>query len=224
MEDNQTQLDFLFNNSSITFMGEPELKLNIQFGFGIEETQQIEDKKVQTDVSEESVRKKRFPKRFFYEHDYEIYYSNRKNRMMIKNYKLGKYINFKLSSFILRYHDGLKQDDTLETRTCKMIIEYFEFQLKNGNFLCDFFVNEDDGRLWLVIKTAWTEYLYDITTHFLVLCCNEEYEWFYLLDWDYTEYLIDCGIASNKTQYELLISWLHDCLKFMYFISRGTIN
>jgi len=222
--DNQTQLDFLFNNSSITFMGEPELQLNIQFCSQIEETQQTEVKKVQTNDSKAPENKKRLPKRFFYEHDYEIFYSNRKNRMMIKNYKLGKYINFKLSSFILRYHDGLKQDDTLEIRTCKPIIEYFEFQLKNGNFLCDFFVNEDDGRLWLVIKTAWTEYLYDITTHFLILCCNEEYEWFYLLDWDYTEYFIDYGIASNKTHYGLLISWIHDCLKFMYLISRDTTN
>jgi hypothetical protein len=143
---------------------------------------------------------------------------------MIKNYKSGKYVNLKLSSFILRYHDGFKQDDTLEIRTCKMIIEYFEFQLINGNFLFDFFVNEDDGRLWLVIKTAWTEYLYDITTHFIVLCNNEKYGWFYLLDWDYIDYFIDFGIASNKTQYGLLISWLHDCLKFMYLISHDTIN
>lgn len=215
MDDNQTELNF---------MGEPELKLNIEFGSVIEETQQKDLKKVQTDDSKEPENKKRFPKRFFYNHDYEIYYSNRKNRMMIKNYKIGKYVNLKLSSFILRYYDGLKQDATLETRTCKEIIEYFEFQLKNGNFLCDFFVNEDDDRLWLVIKTGWSEYLYDITTHFLVLCCNEEYEWFYLLDWEYTDYFIDCEVASNKIQYRLLISWLHDCLKFMYLISRGTTN
>ena len=216
MEDNQ--------NSSIAFLGEPELKLNINFYSFLEKTQHIEVKKTQTNGSEELIKKKRFPKRFLYEHDYEIYYSNSKNRIMIKNYKLGKYINFKLSSFILRYHDGLKQDNTFEIRTCKSIIEFFELQLKNGNLLCDFFVNEDDGRLWLVIKTAWTEYLYDITTHFLVLCHNDEYEWFYLLDWDYTDYLIDCGITSNKTHYGLLISWIHDCLKFMYLISRGTTN
>lgn len=223
-EFNQTQLDFLFNNIPNHLIMEPEFKINIECASFIEEMQQKDVKKIQTDISNESVRKKRFPKRFFYNHDYEIFYSNRKNRMMIKNYKSGKYINLKLSSFILRYHDGFKQDDTLEIRTCKMIIEYFEFQLKNGNLLCDFIVNEDDDRLWLVIKTAWTEYLYDITTHFLVLCCNEKYEWFYLLDWDYIDYFIDCGIASNKTQYELLISWIHDFLKFMYFISRGTTN
>jgi len=143
---------------------------------------------------------------------------------MVKNYKLGKYVNMKLSSFILRYHDGLNQDDTFETRTCKSLIEYLEFHLKTGNLLFDFFINEDDGRLWVVIKTPWTEYLYDITTHFLVLCCNEEYEWFSLLDWNYIDYFIDHGVASNKTQYELLISWLHDCLKYMFLISRGTTN
>lgn len=215
MEDNQTELNF---------MGEPELKLNIEFASFIQEQQQKDLKKIQKDDSKEPENKKRFPKRFFYNHDYEIFYSNRKNRMMIKNYKFGKYVNLKLSSFILRYHDVLKQDTTSETRTCKEIIEYFEFQIKNGNFLCDFFVNEDDDRLWLVIKTGWSEYLYDITTHFLVLCCNEEYEWFYLLDWDYTEHPINCEIASNKIQYRLLISWIHDCLKFMFLISRGTTN
>ena len=98
MEDNQTQLDFLFNNSSITFMGEPELKLNIQFASFIEETQKIEDKKIQTDVSQESVRKKRFPKRFFYEHDYEIYYSNKKNKMMIKS------ISYKMKTPVIKRH------------------------------------------------------------------------------------------------------------------------
>lgn len=221
-EYNQTEFDFLFNNFPRHLIEEPIFKINMNFG--IEETKQDESNQIQTDSSIKQIKKKRYPKRFFYCHDYEIYYSNRKNRIMIKNYKLGKYVNMKLSSFILRYHDGLNQDDTLETRTCKMIIEYFEFYLKTGNFLCDFFINEDDGQLWVVIKTPWTEYLYDITTHFLVLCCNEEYEWFSLLDWNYIDYFIDHRVASNKTQYELLISWLHDCLKYMFLISRGTTN
>ena len=224
-EYNQTQLDFLFNLGPINFMGEPDLTLNIQFGSVAEESDVVEANLSQTDSSVKPVKKKRFPKRFFYGHDYEIFYSNKMNRIMIKNYKVGKYHNIKLSSFILRYHYGLKQDDTLETRTCKMIIDYFEFQLKNGNFLCDFFINEDDDQLWLVIKTPWTEYLYDITTHFLVLCCNEEYEWFSLLDWDYiTDYSINYEVSSNRTKYELLISWLHDCLRCMFIISRDTTN
>ena len=63
--------------------------------------------------------------------------------------------------------------------------------------------NENDERLWVVIKTPWTEYLYDITTHFLVHCFNDEYEWFSLLDWNYTDYEINYHIASNKKQYEL---------------------
>lgn len=223
MEDNQTELDFLFNHP-IDMVEEPELQLNIEFSSAIEELKPENVDKDEMNESKEQVKKKRFPKRFFYEDDYELFYSNRKNMIMIKNYKVCKYHNIKLSSFILRCHGGLTQDDTLEIRTCKMIVEYFEFQLKKGNFLCDFFVNEDDGRLWLVIKTAWTEYLYDITTHFLVLCCNEEYEWFSLLDWNYIDYFIDYEVALNKTQYELLISWIHDCLKFMFIISHGTTN
>lgn len=224
-EYNQTQFDFLFNHSFINFMGEPELPLNNQFGSVVKESEIVEANLPQTDSSVKPVNKKRFPKRFFYEDYYELFYSNRKNIIMIKNYKVCKYHNIKLSSFILRYHGGLNQDDTLEIRTCKMIVEYFEFQLKKGNFLCDFFVNEDDGRLWLVIKTAWTEYLYDITTHFLVLCCNEgEYEWYSLLNCEYIDYSINTEIASNKAQYSLLISWLHGCLKHMYITSRDTTN
>lgn len=219
-DDNQTE-----TNHDLLLMGEPELKLNTSFGSVVEETQPVESNQKEKNTSIDQSKQKRYPKRFFYEDDYEIYYSNRKNRMMIKNYKFNKYHNIKLSSFILRYHDGLNQDNTLETRTCKMIVEYFEFQLKKGNFLCDFFINEDDGRLWLVIKTVWTEYLYDITTHFLVLCCNEgEYEWYSLLNCEYIDYSINTEIASNKAQYSLLISWLHGCLKHMFLISRDTTN
>lgn len=223
MEENQTELDFLFNNP-IHNVEEPELQLNIQFNSIIEEPKPEKVNKDKIDVSKEQVNKKRFPKRFFYENDYEFYYSNKENRIMIKNYKVTKYHNIKLSSFILRYYSELNQDNTLEIRTCKMIIEYFEFQLKKGNFLCDFFVNEDDGRLWVVIKTIWTEYLYDITTHFLILCCNEDREWYSLLNCEYINYSIDTEIASNKAQYSLLISWLHGCLKHMYLTFRDTTN
>lgn len=225
MGDNKIELDFLFNNPIDAMVEEPELRLNIEFSPAIEEPQQEKVDKDEMDESKEQVKKKKFPKRFFYEDYYEIFYSNRKNMIMIKNYKVCKYHNIKLSSFILRYHGGLTQDDTLETRTCKMIVEYFDLQLKKGNFLCDFFVNEDDGRLWLVIKTAWTEYLYDITTHFLILCCNEgEYEWYSLLNCEYIDYSIDTVIASNRAQYSLLISWLHGCLKHMYLTFRDTTN
>ena len=225
MEYTQTELDFLFNNPIDAMVEEPELQLNIEFSSAIEEPKPEKVDKDEMNESKKQVKKKRFPKRFFYDDDYELFYSNRKNMIMIKNYKVCKYHNIKLSSFILRHHNGLTQDDTLEIRTCKMIVEYFELQLKNGNFLCDFFVNEDDGRLWLVIKTARTEYLYDITTHFLVLCCNEgEYEWYSLLNCEYIDYSINTVVASNKAQYSLLISWLHGCLKHMYLTSRDTTN
>ena len=220
-EYNQTEFDFLFNRILV----EPELKLNIDFCSVVEETQRVESNQAKTDCSVELVKQRKFPKRFFYEDNYEFYYSNKKNRIMIKNYNVRKYHNLRLTAFILRYHDGLKQDDTLELRTCKMIIEYFEYQLKHGNFLCDFFINEDDGRLWVVIKTAWTSYFYDITTHFLVPCCNEgKYEWYSLLNCEYIDCSIDYEIASNKAQYNLLIAWLHGCLKHMFLISRDTTN
>lgn len=221
MEDyNQTQTEH-----DLLLMGEPELKLNIAFGSVVEETQPVESNQKETNSSIDQSKQKRFPKRFFYEDDYEIYYSNKNNRMMIKNYKFSKYHNIKLSSFILRYHYGLNQDNTLETRICKLINEYFEFQMKNGNFLCDFFINEDDGRLWIVIKTDWNEYVYDITTHFLVLCCNQgEYEWYSLLNCDYIDELINYEVASNKKNYELLIAWIHGCLKHIFLISRDTTN
>lgn len=213
-ENTMTELDFIFNNP-IKF-DEPELKTNESSFICEEEVQQIE--------IEKSENKKQFPKRFFYNDDYEIYYSNRKNKIMIRNYKIGKYRYIKLSSFILRYHDNIKQHDTLEIRTCKMMIDYFELQLKNGNLSCNFFINEDDDRLWVVIKTDWTEYLYDITSHFLILCCDEENYWFSLLDCEYINYYIDYTVASNKAQYEIFISFLHGCLKHLYFTSRDTTN
>jgi hypothetical protein len=218
----QTELDFLFQNSPTNCIEEPEFEYS-----------NVDKKEKQTKIMTETTQssflvepvKKRHPKRFFYNDYYEIYYSNRKNRIMIRNYKTMKYHNIKLSSFLLRYHDGLKQDDTYETRTGKTIIEYFELQLKNGNFLCDFFINENDGQLWVRIKTCFAEYFYDITTHFLILCCNQrEYEWYSLFDCDYIDYFIDYEVASNKAQYRILIDWIHYCLKHMYLISHDTTN
>ncbi len=203
-------------------MGEPKFLLHIQFGNSNQNATGSETSQTSPLIE---VPKKIHPKRFNYNDDYEIYYSNRKNKMMVRNYKTMKYHNLKLSSFILRYHVGLNQDNTHETRISKMVIEYFEFQLINGRLLCDFFINEDDGQLWITIKTPFNEYLYDITTHFLVLCCNEgEYEWYSLLNCEYIDYSIDTVIASNKAQYSLLISWLHGCLKHMYLTSRDTTN
>ena len=125
MEDNnqtelQTELDFLFQNSPTNCIEEPEFELNIEFNNVNKKENRIEimTETTQTNSLVEPV-KKRHPKRFFYNDYYEIYYSNRKNRIMIRNYKTMKYHNIKLSSFILRYHDGLKQDDTYETRTGK---------------------------------------------------------------------------------------------------------
>jgi len=152
-------------------------------------------------------------KRFWYLHDYEIYYSNRKNRIMIRNYNTLIYYEFNLSSFILRYHSFLKQDNTVETLFSKLLNKYFEKNITSGNFLCDFFINEDNERLWISIKTATSEYLYDITTHFLVLCCNDGiYEWFSLLDNKYVE-CYDYVFASNKVQFKLLQSYIYQCMK-----------
>jgi hypothetical protein len=164
---------------------------------------------------------KKNPKRFWYLNDYEIYYSNRKNRIMIRNYKTSIYYEFNLSSFILRCHSFLKQDDTVETLFSKMLNKYLEKNITSGNFLCDFFINEDNERLWISIKTATSEYLYDITTHFLVLCYNDEtYEWFSLLDNKYVE-CYDFVFVSNKIQFKLLQSYIYQCMKS---ISHGTTD
>ncbi len=221
----QTELDLLSDSEQIYLTEEPELELNIDDGDMIEKMRLIEDMNPKINIVIKPVKQKRFPYRFFYEDNYEIYYSNRKNQLMVKNYKIAKYHNMKLSSFILRYHEGFMQDDTQEIITCRIIIEYFESQLKNGNLSCEFFINDDYDRLWVVIKTAHYEYFYDITTHFLILCCNkEEYDWYSLLECDYVDNLIDYEVASNKAQYKLLISWIHDCLKNMFFISHDTTN
>jgi len=219
---NQTELDFLFHNSPITCQEEPEFKLNIEFSNSHDKNEKLTETTKSSLLVEPS--KKRHPKRFIYNDDYEIYYSNRKNRIMVRNYKTMKYHNIKLSSFILRYHVGLNQDIN-ETRISKMVIEYFELQLMNGKLLCDFFINENDQQLWITIKTPWDEYLYDITTHFLVLCCNQgEYEWYSLFDCDYIDYYIDYQVASNITQYSIFIDWIHLCLKRIFLISRDTTN
>ena len=84
-ENIMTELDFIFNNP-IEF-DEPELKTNESSFICEEEVQQIE----------KSENKQQFPKRFFYNDDYEIYYSNRKNKIMIRNYKIGKYRYIKYS-------------------------------------------------------------------------------------------------------------------------------
>jgi len=225
---NQTELDYLFQNSPQNCMGEPEFLLHIEFGNGNKRENQSQNATVsatsQTSLLVEAP-KKIHPKRFIYNDYYEIYYSNRKNKMMVRNYKTMKYHNLKLSSFILRYHVGLNQDNTHETRISKIVIEYFEFQLTNGRLLCDFFINEDDGQLWITIKTPFNEYLYDITTHFLVLCCNEgEYEWYSLFDCDYVDYFIDYQVASNCTQYKILIDWIHETLKHIFLTFRDTTN
>jgi hypothetical protein len=225
---NQTELDFLFQNSPINYIREPEFKLNIEFSNvdKKENESQIATaiKTAQTILFVEEP-KKIYPKRFIYNDYYEIYYSNRKNRIMVRNYKTMKYHNIKLSSFILRYHVGLNQDNTHETRISKMVIKYFELQLTKGRILCDFFINENDGQLWITIKTPFNEYLYDITTHFLVFCCNQgEYEWYSLFDCDYVDYFIDYQVASNRAQFTILIDWIHETLKHIFLTFRDTTN
>jgi hypothetical protein len=77
MEDNnqtelQTELDFLFQNSPTNCIEEPEFEFsNINKKENLTET-------TQTNSLVEPL-KKRHPKRFFYNDDYEIYYLNRKN-------------------------------------------------------------------------------------------------------------------------------------------------
>ena len=125
---------------------------------------------------------RKYQKRFWYLHDYEIYYSNQNNLMMIRNYKTMVCYQFKLSSFILRYHSFLKQNDTVKTSFSKMLEKHFDDNISSKNFWCNFFINEHDERLWISIKTSESDYLYDITTHFLVLCCDDgKYEWFSLI-------------------------------------------
>lgn len=168
---------------------------------------------------------RKYHKRFWYLDDYEIYYSNQKNLIMIRNYKTMVYYQFKLSSFILRYHSFLKQEDTVETSFSKMLEKHFDDNIASKNFWCNFFINEHDERLWISIKTSESEYLYDITTHFLVLCYDDgKYEWFSLLNNKYVE-CHDAVFVSNKTQFDFLQSWIHQSLVSIYTaISRGTTN
>lgn len=168
---------------------------------------------------------RKYQKRFWYLHDYEIYYSNQKNLIMIRNYKTMVYYQFKLSSFILRYHSFLKQDYTVETSFSKILEKHLDDNISSKKIWCNFFINEHDERLWISIKTSESEYLYDITTHFLVLCCNDgKYEWFSLLENKYVE-CHDSVFVSNKTQLELLQTWIHQSLVSIYTaISRGTTN
>jgi len=168
---------------------------------------------------------KKFPKRFWYLDDYDIYYSNQKNLIMIRNYKTMIYYEFKLSSFILRYHYFLKQDDTVETSFSKMLEKHLDDNISSKKFWCNFFINEHDERLWISIRTSKSEYLYDITTHFLVLCCNDgKYEWFSLLENKYVE-CHNSVFVFNKPRFELLQTWIHQSLVSIYTaISRDTTD
>lgn len=168
---------------------------------------------------------RKYQKRFWYLHDYEIYYSNQKNLIMIRNYKTMVYYQFKLSSFILRYHYFLKQDDTVETSFSKMLEKHLDENISSKKLWCNFFINEHDERLWISIRTSESEYLYDITTHFIVLCCNDgKYEWFSLLENKYVE-CHDSVFVFNKPHFELLQTWIHQSLVSIYTaISRGTTD
>ena len=168
---------------------------------------------------------RKYHKKIWYLDDYEIYYSNQKNRIMIRNYKTMICYEFKLSSFILRYHSFLKQDDTDETLFSKMLKKHLDDNIASKKFWCTFFINEHDERLWISIKTSESEYLYDITTHFLVLCCNDgKYEWFSLLDNKYVK-CHDAVFFFNKTEINLLQTWIHRSLVSIYTaISRGTTD
>lgn len=214
--ESESELSYLFKNPRN--YGEPELP------FDSDSLKQTESAQIPTNPLVVKPSKK-FPKRFWYFDDYEIFYSNRKNRIMIKNYKTSIYYQFDLSSFILRYHSFLKQDDTTEISFSKILNKYLELNITAGNFLCDFFINENDERLWISIKTATSEYLYDITTHFLVLCCNDgKYEWFSLLDNKYVE-CYDSVFASNISEFILLQSYIHQRVKAIYAaISHDTTN
>jgi len=205
----ESKFNFFFKNP-LNFE-EPKLPFDSSsFGFLRLQNEELTEN---TEIKSPVKNLKKNPKRFWYLHDYEIYYSNRKNRMMIRNYKTSIYYEFNLSSFILRCHSFLKQDDTVETLFSKMLNKYLEKNITSGNLLCDFFINEDNERLWISIKTATSEYLYDITTHFLILCCNDGiYEWFSLLDNKYVEYY-DYVFASNKVQFKLLQSYICECMK-----------
>jgi hypothetical protein len=167
--------------------------------------------------------KKRIVKRFFYLDDYEINYSNGKDMIMVKNYQNRKFYEFSMSGFILRYHRHLQQDKNSQTLISNLLIESFSFAIQKGKIKCEFFINDHDDKLWLNINNGLTEYYYDISIHFLVMCCNDgKYEWFSLLHNEVVEYN-NTIFALNKIQFELLQSWIHVSLKNIYgIISHDT--
>jgi hypothetical protein len=160
--------------------------------------------------------KKRIVKRFFYLDDYEINYSNGRDRIMVKNYKTGQFYEFSLSGFILRYHSHLQQDKSITNVMSNNTIEAFSFAIQKGKIKCNFFINDDDDKLWLNINNGKTEYYYDISTHFLVMCCNDgKYEWFSLLDNKVVEYH-NTIFALNKISFQLLQTWVYISLKVIF--------
>lgn len=160
---------------------------------------------------------RRIVKRFFYLDDYEINYSNGKNRIMVKNYKTGQFFEFSLSEFILRYHSHLPQEKSYDISVSSKLLEALTYAIQKRKLKCDFFVNDD--KLWLNMNNQFTEYHYDITTHFLVLCCNNGiYEWFSLLHNKVVEYH-NAKFALNKIPFELLQSWIYISLKQLYRIT-----
>lgn len=162
------------------------------------------------------VKKIRIVKRFFYLDDFEINYSNGKDRIMVKNYQTGQFYEFSLSGFILRYHSNLQQDKTIPNIISIHIIEAFSFAIQKGKIKCDFFINDDDDKLWLNINYGITEYYYDISTHFLVMCCNDgKYEWFSLLHNKMVEYH-NTNFALNKSPFDSLQSWIYINLKLIF--------
>ena len=162
------------------------------------------------------VKRIRIIKSFFYLSDFEINYSNGKDKIMVKNYKSAQFYEFSLSGFILRYHNHLEQDKDIHTTMSISMIEAFSLAIKKGKIKCDFFVNDHDDKLWLTITNGISEYYYDVSTHFLVMCCNNgKYGWFSLLDNKVVEYH-DSKFALNKLPFELLQSWIYIRLTLIF--------
>ena len=162
------------------------------------------------------VKRIRIVKSFFFCGDFEINYSNGKDKVMVKNYKSMQFYEFSLSGFILRYHVNLQQDKDVPTIMSIRLIETFSHAIKKGIIKCVFFINNNDDKLWLNITNGTIEYYYDISTHFLVMCCNNgKYEWFSLLDNKVVKYH-DSIFALNKIPFELLQSWIYNCLKITF--------
>lgn len=156
-------------------------------------------------------------KKFFYLDNYEINYSNGKNRIMVKNYQTKQIYEFLLSEFILRYHSHLQQDKSYEINVSNKLLEALTYAIQKRKLKCDFFV--DDDKLWLNMNNQFNEYYYDITTHFLVMCYNNgNYEWFSLLDNKIVEYH-NAKFALNKISFELLQSWVYISIKQIFGIT-----